>query len=538
MSQFLFYYQRPEPATWVYMSSFVIVALYFMFHRLWSVRNLDILLIILLTPGLMMVYEGRKANAVASASVATEKAKPKVALEGSSAETARENQNATTNIEEAPTSDNQAVQPTSPLSSTTAPPLPSKPPESKPSAMEAEPVTSRGDRLQYWGFAWLLAVCGLWLIRLLLDTTMVRRPLLEPNLSSGGMTFIGLSLFIFLMANVLSSPPVYQSKPGIKPGPGYDLLKILPDIQTSPDPESSATNKTLATASAEVSKPDGRANVVVPTTKDNRALGVSRVFLILSNLVLILGIVAVGYWHFENLKTGIGVATLFLLLPYTAQMTGRIDHLVPGALLVLAIAMYRQPILSGIMLGGAAGLVFYPFFLFPLWISFYWQRGRYRFLYGFIAAVVSMVVALALVTPTTEGLPSGFFARLGHMFGIVQFALDNLDGIWGLGWHPYFRIPVMVAFILLSLSFVFWPAQKSLSTLMSCSAAIMTAAQFCYAYGGGLYMAWFLPCALLTVFRPNLDDCIALDVVRSFNRKKPPVKAADGAAASNYAAAG
>ncbi|MFN9911657.1 MAG: hypothetical protein ACK53L_03670, partial [Pirellulaceae bacterium] len=65
MSQFLFYYQRPEPATWVYMSSFLIIALYFMFHRLWSVRNLDILLIILLTPGLMLVYEGRKAKAQA-----------------------------------------------------------------------------------------------------------------------------------------------------------------------------------------------------------------------------------------------------------------------------------------------------------------------------------------------------------------------------------------------------------------------------------------------------------------------------------------
>ncbi len=293
-------------------------------------------------------------------------------------------------------------------------------PDAKPANGFNELATEKGNRLQYWGFAWLLAICGLWLVRLFLDTTMVRRPLLEPNLSSGGMTFIGLSLFIFLMANVVSSPPVYQTKPGIKPGPGYDLLKLLPDIQTSPDPDASGSQKIAGQALLQTSNKGDAESQGKSVVRDGRIIGISRVFLILSNLVLVLGIVAVGYWHFENLKTGIGVATLFLLLPYTAQMTGRIDHLVPGALLVLAVAMYRQPVLSGMMLGCSAGLVFYPFFLFPLWISFYWLRGRYRFLTGFLAAVVSMVVALALVTPISEGIPTGFFARLGHMFGITQ----------------------------------------------------------------------------------------------------------------------
>jgi len=262
----------------------------------------------------------------------------------------------------------------------------------------------------------------------------------------------------------------------------------------------------------------------------------SRIFLVLSNLVLVLAIVAIGYWHFDNFKTGVGVATLFLLLPYTAQMTGRIDHLIPGALIVLAIAMYRQPIVSGIMLGLSSGLVFYPFFLFPLWVSFYWQRGAYRFASGFLGAIIALVVALGLVT-SSASRATGFADRLGQMFGTIPFALKDLDGIWGLGWHPYFRIPVMVAFVLISFSFVFWPAQKSLATLLSCTAALMTATQFCYAYGGGLYMAWFIPCALLTVYRPNLDNCIALEVVRGFgrNRTKPRVETTEDQ--KNYAAA-
>ena len=91
--------------------------------------------------------------------------------------------------------------------------------------------------------------------------------------------------------------------------------------------------------------------------------------------------------------------------------------------------------------------------------------------------------------------------------------MQNLAGIWGLGFNPVFRLPVLVAFIILSFSFIFWPPRKTLGTLMCGTAAIMLAAQFWHGYGGGLYMAWFLPCVLLTIFRPNLDDRIATRVV-------------------------
>ncbi len=98
--------------------------------------------------------------------------------------------------------------------------------------------------------------------------------------------------------------------------------------------------------------------------------------------------------------------------------------------------------------------------------------------------------------------------------------MNGMDGIWGLGWYPQMRIPIIVAFALLSLSFVMWPPQKNLATLLSCSAAIMAATQFWHGFGGGLYLAWFIPLALLTVFRPNLDYCIALEVVRPTRKKK------------------
>ncbi|MCA9140306.1 MAG: hypothetical protein KDB00_26225, partial [Planctomycetales bacterium] len=62
MSEFLLYYKRPDPTTWVYLSSFLTIGLYFVFHRFWSIRNLDIVLLILLAPGLLMVHEGRRRH--------------------------------------------------------------------------------------------------------------------------------------------------------------------------------------------------------------------------------------------------------------------------------------------------------------------------------------------------------------------------------------------------------------------------------------------------------------------------------------------
>jgi hypothetical protein len=71
----------------------------------------------------------------------------------------------------------------------------------------------------------------------------------------------------------------------------------------------------------------------------------------------------------------------------------------------------------------------------------------------------------------------------------------------------------LVAFLGLSISFVFWPARKDLGTLIAYSAAVMVAVQFWHGhiYGGGLLMAWYVPLALMAIFRPKLDERTALD---------------------------
>ncbi len=465
MSEILLQYKRPDPATWVYLSSFMTIGLFFVFHRFWSLRNLDIVLLILLAPGLLMINEGRRSRLAVLESAATL------------------NENITA-------SDPQA-------------------------GVEPNPDRLLASvRVERYGFVWLLGVQVLILLRLVLDPLMVRRPLLDPNLTTGGMMFLGVWLFVFMMANVLTSTARMQIEQGPQLGPGYSLMNLLPTIPTRPVQDAIfGTDRTTEV-------PSSQSTVLI-----------ARVLAIASHLGIVTGIIGIGYRHFNNPHAGVGCAMLYLLLPYTAQTTGRVDHALPAALLVWAVFSYRRPIISGFFLGVAAGLVYYPLFLLPLWISFYWQRGVGRFVGGVAGALLAMMGLLVTMTMLDINDGESFGRQLMRMYGVMMPAMGDLRGVWGLGWPPVYRLPILVGFLILSGLLAIWPAQKNLGTLVGCSAAVMVAAQFWHPYGGGLYMAWFLPLLLLTIFRPNLEDRVALKVIDGGRAALPPRPRAAGEAA-------
>lgn len=355
------------------------------------------------------------------------------------------------------------------------------------------------------GYVWVFAVSGFFLVRLLLDPVMVRRPLLEPNLSASGLTFTGGSLLVFLMANVIMNPQErleYQlaGQPLVTEAtPGYlPLLRLA-----------AVSEKTLDAVDRTNTEAYRRALL---------SLTFSRALIILAHLALVLGIALVGFRHFDNIHTGVAAGTLYLLLFYSSQMTGRLDHGVPAALLVWAVAMYRRPVVSGLLIGLSGALVFYPLFLLPLWCGFYWRRGLVRFSVAAASAVLLMAVLLLPLMGTAE-----FPLALRHMFGLVGFVARDASGFWAQ-YSPVFRIPVAAAYVALCASLAIWPAQKNLGTLLSCSAAVMLGSQFWHVPQGGLYMAWYLPLLILTVFRPNLEDRIAQSAVVAlrFRRGKWP----------------
>lgn len=587
MSEVLLYYRQVNPTTWAYLSSLLIIALYFKFNRFWSVRNLDLVLLILLSPGLLMIHHGQALQTAAqewTETASTRESQPADPLnkdadstdataaeekplsdaddhdpheaadksaEGDATEKPSEEPN------EKPTEETGEAAPTEPLPAAPSEGIAASVVESK-AASKVEPrktvaeteatphsvvdsslpqITSKEDRdrvlvqganRMYYGFLWLHGVGLLMLIRLLLDSTMSRRPLLEPNLTQGGLTFVACALFVFLMANVIKNSPSDEdmagpiaaaeivsghplTEPGDVPprqGPGSALIALLPSIPTIP-----ILNEDTRPSSA----------------KENAYANVARGMAIGSHLAIVLGMVLIGYRHFDNLKMGVGAAALFLMLPYTSQMTGRVEHALPAALLTWAVVCYRQPTLAGILLGLAAGVVYYPLFLLPLWLSFYWPRGLMRFVSGLSYSLITCVLALFFFSKNM----AEFWQFLTAMFGVWFPRTSGLEGIWALGWDNTYRIPVITAFLVLSISMALWPAQKNLGTLMSCTAAVMVGTQFWHGYGGGLYMAWYLPLLLMTVFRPNLEDRVALSVLGEGwfpRRKRRELRAFDRAA--------
>ncbi len=433
MSDILFHYYRVNPTTWFYLASLLSLALFFKFNRLWSMRNADLLGLILLAPGLLAVeYGGFKASA-----------------------------------------DVEAI-----------------------------------------GFGWLFVVTGILLVRMLVDSTMVRRPMLEPNLTTGGLVFLGASLLVFLLANVITRPPQREDVAGAaaadrlrsgegsvdtdqlaRLGPGYPLLFLLPQVSTQ-----QLFGDTVDDANAAPGAPGRR--VIHETT--------ARVMAIACQLAIVAGMVIVGWRHFENVRLGIAAAVLYLLLPYTAMMTGRVDHALPGALVLWAVASYRLPILAGVFVGLAIGTIYYPVFLLPLWCSFYWERGVRRFALGVAAALGVLVVALRLTSPDT----AVFLGQLRQMFGWIFPNEVSLEGFWALPAHdPVYRLPVLALFVAMMATFAIWPAPKNLGMLLSCSAAVLLGSQFWKAHDGGLFMAWYLPVLLLVIFRPNLENRVAMLVL-------------------------
>jgi hypothetical protein len=476
MSEIPFAYEKIAATTWAYLSSLLMLALFFKFNRFWSVRNLDLLLIVLLAPGILLIDHGQKIQSRPSEEV------------GVAIDTGQQTSNTQLDARAAEDPNRQSE------TSSTEP-------------------RQRNLYYQYFGFCWLLSVCLVFLIRLLVDPLLIRRPLLDPNLTTGGLILLTCSMVTFLIANIVTAKLSPEDLEGArtaikivqreaaqetdtrelqKRGPGFPLFHLFPIIPTF-----SSGNELLKTDA------DLDAN-------ESRYAAAAKSLAIISQVSIVFALIWIGYVHLNNFRTGIGIAMIYLLLPYTAQFTGHVWHVLPGALLIIAILCVRRPLLAGIFVGLATGASYYPLFLLPLWISFYWERGAKRFVTGVISAILVCVLMLVL-TSTSVG---HFFVQLQATFGFWKPLSDGLEGIWGLGWEQWYRLPILVAFAALCVSFVFWPVHKNLGTLISYTAAIMVAVQFWHGFGGGTYMAWFLPAALVTIFRPNMDGRVAKVEVR------------------------
>ena len=378
MEGFLTGYRVNEP-TWFYLSLLLILAVFFKFGRIWSVRNLDLCLLLSLSPGLLLVR-----------------------------------------------------------------------------------ATPSGSALGYYS---LFAVSGLLLVRLMLDAVFTRRPRLEQNLNPAGMAFLCASALLFQTTKIMTEKPDLAAVRTVR---GADELLNRQDASSteSSDPASETTG------------PAGRllATPVVPLLGGTE-IAAARAMAILSHLAVMLGLVAVGRWHFSDTNLGLAMAALYLLLPCTAFDVSKVNHLLPAALIVWSVAAYHKPMVAGVLLGLACGTVFFPIFLLPIWMGFYWKRGALRF--GLALVLTGAVLLGSLILTSADSL-SFKQQTIGSIdWSVLKFQANEGVGFWTL-YNPAYRIPVFATFMIMLIALTIWPVRKNLEHLLAHSAAVVVATQFWY----------------------------------------------------------
>lgn len=228
---------------------------------------------------------------------------------------------------------------------------------------------------------------------------------------------------------------------------------------------------------------------------------ISQVSALFCHALIVSLLILMGWRYFDSAAVGFGMATLYLLLPVTASQVDKIDHLLPTVFLLSALAFHRQPWLSGGLLA-LASLFVYPLFLIPLWMSFYWGRGARWFALSFAVVSVGLGLAIWKIEPLRLMFENwaGILAWRPDDF----HESIRTVGLWTKE-TTSFRLPIMLVFFVLVILFAFWPREKTLATLIALSLTLILGVQFWHPDRGGSYVLWYLPLLLLMIFRPNLS---------------------------------
>jgi len=338
------------------------------------------------------------------------------------------------------------------------------------------PVFTSGGWL-WLGYLWLMLGSFYFFLRCLFDLALVQRPALAPNLNFGGLFWLGGALLACLIAVA------------------YRTSDKNPSNLSSSSPGIQSTTTTVGPESASLGQLRQQFGAM---------FWLSRTFAVLGHIAVVLGLMFIGRWHFQDMTAGMAAATFYLMIPYTGLYVGQAHHVWPMALLVWAIATYKLPILGGFFLGLAAGTMYFPAVLLPLWISFYWKRGAGRFLCTFLFSAGLCLAITGLVLWSQNDLDTSIREAL-RQTAWQPWKIPTTEGFW-TGTHWAYRIPLFIAYAAFVIVTAFWPFPKNLAHVIALSAAVLIGIQFWYADQGGVYVLWYLPLMLLLIFRPNLEE--------------------------------
>lgn len=444
-------------ATWFYLSLLLAIAVFVRFNRVWSLRNWDLITLFLIVPGLLAtvnIEQKWKAEAEAA--------------------------NAPSEARSAQSSEVQTL--------------------SYAATLAADPQARQINR---FGYIWLFAVTGYFALRSLIDFSLVRRPRLEQNLAPGGIVFLSVCLFAYLILTVVTREPDSAARTGAHVASSLLLGQTRPEAVGGADPATVLFMLPPAAVQRGIAGANPEPAATNPADVED---SIVRSAVILCHLLIMAGLLLTGWWHFQSLPTGLGIVLLYLLLPVAFLHVMKLDHLIPAMFIVWAVVFYRHPIVSGSLMG-LASVSFFPLFLLPAWVSFYWERGTKRFTLCFLATT-ALLWGLVYFVPTLLSFFDIWTSSLSTKVIISSGDAANAISFWSESTQIY-RLPIAIVFVIAVVGSFFVPRRKNLGDLLAISILIMLLVQFWWADRGGSFVHWYLPLLLLLIFRPNLSEAVA-----------------------------
>jgi hypothetical protein len=236
--------------------------------------------------------------------------------------------------------------------------------------------------------------------------------------------------------------------------------------------------------------------------------------------------------RYANQNTGLVMAIIYGGSPYVLGLgsydpttfgliTGLpfISHIAPPAMVLLALLYVERPIIAGLMLAGAVGVLFWPLFLLPVFLGWYvWQQraDTLQFLAAFVVAGTAITIMVVYFT--------GSIGEQGPFELLVTSTLEHQEGIgqreyggskfsfWGT--HPelaaFWQQPIFGDTSIFKPSFMLFAIVSALAFFLVRGrdkvqfalliAFVAAAIQLWKTHAGGTYVEWYLPFLLIGIF--------------------------------------
>jgi hypothetical protein len=198
-----------------------------------------------------------------------------------------------------------------------------------------------------------------------------------------------------------------------------------------------------------------------------------------------------------------------------------VSHIVPAAVTLVAFRYLDQPMAAGALLAAAAAFGFYPAFIFPTWLGYYWgdsRKAAWQFVVGF--GVVSLAVGIWVLMASRPADGQGLVATivsdtLGHqtdpqVYGRTPFGFwGQQTGVWRWLIQPMVGESAMLSpFFLLYCTFLVATAimarNVGLVGLALLTSAVALGASIWKIHATAAYLTWYYPFLLIGALGPGI----------------------------------